>query len=174
MRCFSVAEPINPQPVIGTSRRPKGSSPLGGSNRPLIKLAMTTRPPAEAALLGWRGWRAGVEKLRNGSDKLSRRERLRQHDAVRDTLGRPIISVFPAHVNDGKVGIDFSGVSGNIPAVDLARTEINVRDERPVFPLGSIKQLDGIFAGRSYDCLEPAVSKALFDDALKKLIVFND
>jgi hypothetical protein len=74
--------------------------------------------------------RAGVKKLGNGNDKLRWRERLRQHDTVRDALGRPIVSVFAAHVNDGEVSVDFSGVSGDIPAVHLASPKIDVGDER--------------------------------------------
>jgi hypothetical protein len=66
-------------------------------------------------------WRcSSIMKVRNGGDKLGWRKRLSQHDAVRDTLGRPIVIVFAAHLNDGKVGGDFSGVSRDIPTVDLA------------------------------------------------------
>jgi hypothetical protein len=43
-----------------------------------------------------------------------------------------------------------------------------------VFAVGGIKQLDGIFAGRSYYGLKSAVAKALLDEVLNKLIVFND
>jgi len=80
----------------------------------------------------------------------------------------------PAHVNNRKVWIDFSGVSGDIPAVKLAGTEIDVRDKRPVFAFGSIKQSDGIFAGRSYYRFESAISQADLDNALNELIVFDD
>jgi hypothetical protein len=44
------------------------------------------RLPTEAALRRWRGRRARIEKLRNGSNKLGGRERLRQHDAVGDAF----------------------------------------------------------------------------------------
>ena len=43
-----------------------------------------------------------------------------------------------------------------------------------VFAVGGIKQLDGIFAGRSYYGLKSAVAEAFLDEALNKLIVFND
>jgi hypothetical protein len=65
-------------------------------------------------------------------------------------------------------------VSGDIPAVNLAGTEINVGDKRSVFAFGGIKELDGIFTGRSYYGLESAVTQAVFDNALNKLVVFND
>ena len=120
------------------------------------------------------GWRARIEKLGYGSDELSGRERLRQHDAVGDAPGCPIVGVFSAHVNDGKARVDFSGMLGDVPPVEFSRTEIDVGDKRPVFALGGIKQLDGIFAGRSYDSLESTLAQAVFDNALNKPVVFND
>jgi hypothetical protein len=121
---------------------------FGRGGKWLISLPRSKRkrPPTEAALLSWGGWVARIEKLRNARDKLRWRERLRQHDAVRDTLGRPIIGVPSAHVNDGKVGVDFSRVSGQVPPVKLSRSQIDVCDKRSVFAFGGIKQLDGIFA----------------------------
>jgi hypothetical protein len=68
--------------------------------------------------LGRSGRGAVIEELRDGSDELRWRERLRQHDAVRDAFGCPIVSVFATHVNDGKIGVDLSGVSGDVPAFD--------------------------------------------------------
>jgi hypothetical protein len=126
---------------------------------------------SEAALLGGR---ACIEKLGNGSDELSGRERLCQHDAVGDSPGCPIVSVFSAHVNDRKVRVDFSGMLGDIPPVEFSPTEIDVRDERPVFAFGGVKQLDGIFAGRRDDGLESALAQAVFDDVLNKPVVFHD
>jgi len=90
---------------------------------------------------------ARIDKLRDGSDELRSRERLRQHDAVRDTLGRPIIGLPSAHVNDRKVGVDFSRVSGYVLPIEISRSQIDVSDKRSVFAFGGIKQLDGIFAG---------------------------
>jgi len=127
--------------------------------------------PTEAGLLGWR---ARIEKLRNSSDELRWRERLRQHDAVRDAPGCPIVSLCSGHVNDGKVRIDFSSVSCDVPPVELSRTQIDVRDKRSVFAFGSIKQLDGVFSGRRYDNFESSLAQAVLDNALNKLIVFND
>jgi hypothetical protein len=112
--------------------------------------------------------------LRNGSDKLRWRERLRQHDAVRDALGRPIVSVFAAHVNDGKVKVDFPGVSRHVPAVEPVLPEIDVGDEGSKFSFGGVKQLYGIFAGRSYDDLESPIGQALLDHALNEMVVLND
>lgn len=123
------------------------------------------------ALLGWRG---RIEKLRNRCDKLSGREWLRQHDAVRDALGRPLVGFDPAHVNDGKVRIDFSSVPRDLPPVELFWTEINVRDNRAVFAFRGIKQRDGIFAGRSNYSLKSTFAQAAFDNALNELVVFND
>ena len=91
---------------------------------------------ANRGLLSWRG---RIEKLRNGSDKLSGRERFGQHDAVRDALGRPVVGFGPAHVNDGKVRIDFSSVSCDLPPVHVFGSKIDVRDKRPVFTLSDIK-----------------------------------
>jgi hypothetical protein len=112
--------------------------------------------------------------VRNGGDKLRWRERLRQHDAVRDAFGRPIFSVFAAHIDDRKFGVDFSRVSGDIPAVDLVWSEINVCDQCSIFPLGSVKQLNGIFTGRSCRYLESPIRKVFFDDAPDKMVVLDD
>lgn len=129
---------------------------------------------AACALLSLGGRRARIEKLRHGGDKLSGCEWLCQHDAVRDALGRPIFGFVSAHINDGKVGVDFSSVSCDLPPVELSRLQIDVGDKRSVFAVGSIKQLDGIFARRSYCSLEPTLAQALFDKVLHELIVFND
>jgi hypothetical protein len=102
------------------------------------------------------------------------RERFRLHDAVRDTLGGSIISVFSARVNHRKVRINFSGMFGDLPAVSLARPQIDVCNECPVFSCGSIKQCDGILTGRGYDGLKSTVGKALLDQALNKLVIFDD
>ena len=123
-------------------------------------------------LLGWRC--SSIKKVRNGGDQLRWRERLRQHDTVRDALGCPIVSVLAAHVNDGKVRIDFSGASGDIPAIDLVWPEIDVGDQRSIFSFGLVEQFQGIFARRSDYYLESSVSKAFFDDALNKMVVLND
>jgi hypothetical protein len=71
--------------------------------------------------------------MRNGGDKLRWRERLRQHDAVRDVLRRPIVNIFSAHINDGKVWIDFSGMSSDNPAVNLISSKIDVGNKGSVF-----------------------------------------
>lgn len=120
------------------------------------------------------GWRACIEKLRNGGDELRWCEWLRQHDAVGDTLGCPIVGFVSAHVDNGKVRVDFSSMLCDIPPVEFSRTEIDVRDKRPVFAFGLIKQFDGIFADRSYDGLKSTLVQGVFDNALNKLIVFND
>lgn len=78
------------------------------------------------------------------------------------------------HVNDGKVGVDFSGVSGDIPAVDPVSPQIDVGNKGSIFAFGCVKQLNGIFAGGSYFDLEAAIRKGLFHDALNKLVVLND
>ena len=87
------------------------------------------RPPTEAAL---RCRCPAIQELRNGSDKLRGRERLRQHDAIRYTFGRPIFSVCAAHVYDGKRWIDLSGLLGDFPTVHPA-PQTDVGYERAVF-----------------------------------------
>ena len=129
------------------------------------------RLPTVAALFGWR---VRIKKLRNGCEELRWCERLRQHDAVRHPLGSPILGIVSAHVNDGKVRVDFSSMPCDVPTVEFSRPQIDVRDKRPVFAFGGIKQLNGIFAGRSQHSLESTIAQALFDDALNKLVVFND
>jgi hypothetical protein len=124
-----------------------------------------------AALLGWRSL---IEKLGNGGNELWWRERLRQHDAVRDAFGCPIVSVFSAHVNNGKVRVDFSSVLCDVPPVEFARTKIDVRDKRTVFAFGGIKQLNGIFPGRSYYSFKSTLTQAVLDKVLNNLVVFND
>jgi hypothetical protein len=78
-------------------------------------------------------------------------------------LDAPIISVLTAYINEGKVEVDFSCVSSDVPAVDLAQPEIDVGDQRSIFTLGHVKQLDCIFARRSCCCLESAISKVFLD-----------
>jgi len=117
-----------------------------------------------AALLGWRSL---IEKLGNGGNELRWRERLRQHDAVRDAFGCPIVKIYSAYVNDGKVRVDFSGVSCDVPPVELSRAQIDVSDECSIFAVGLVKQLDGILAGNdpmamgAVDALKAANRKAL-------------
>ncbi len=63
---------------------------------------------------------------------------------------------------------------GDLPAVSLARLQIYVCNERSIFPRGSIQQCDGIFARRSYGGLKTTIGKALLDQALNELIIFDD
>src|ERR1700729_2157104 len=121
-----------------------------------------------------RGRCSSIKKLGNGGYKLRRREWLRQHDAIRDPLRRPIASVSAAHVNDGKGRVYFSGMSGDVPAVDLVAPKIDVGDKRSIFSFGCVEQLQSIFAGRSCDYLKSAVSWAFFDDAPNKMVVLSD
>jgi len=123
-------------------------------------------------MLRWRY--SSIKKLGNGGYKLRRREWLRQHDAIRDPLRRPIASISAAHVNDGKGRVYFSGMSGDVPAVDLVAPKIDVGDKRSIFSFGCVEQLQSIFAGRSYYYLKSTVGKACFDDALNRLVVLND
>src|ERR1700726_1700346 len=119
-----------------------------------------------------RGRCSSIKKLGNGGYKLRRREWLRQHDAIRDPLRRPITSISAAHVNDGKGRVYFYGMSGDVPAVDLVAPKIDVGDKRSIFSFGCVEQ--SIFAGRNYYYLKSTVGKACFDDALNKLVVLND
>jgi hypothetical protein len=89
-------------------------------------------------------------------------------------LGTPLDAQSPASLPLMKVRVDFSGVSGDIPAVDLVAPEIDIGDQRTIFPLGCIEQLHGIFAGRSYHDLKSPLGEGLFDYALNKMIVLND
>ena len=89
-------------------------------------------------------------------------------------MGCPIVGILSAHVNDGKVRVDLSGVSCDVPPIEISRREIDVRDKRSVFAFGGIKPLDGILAGRSDDSREPAFPQAVFDHVLNKLVVFHD
>src|ERR1700722_1119401 len=132
----------------------------------------TQSPALTEVMLRWRC--SSIKKLGNGGYKLRRREWLRQHDAIRDTLRRPITSISAAHVNDRKGRVYFSGMSGDVPAVDLDSPKIDVGHKRSIFSFGCVEQLQSIFAGRSYYYLKSAVGKAFFDDALNKLIVLND
>src|SRR3984885_2423366 len=92
-----------------------------------------TRSPAlTEVMLRWRC--SSIKKLGSGGYKLRRREWLRQHDAIRDPLRRPITSISAAHVNDGKGRVYFSGMSGDVPAVDLDSPKIDVGDKRSIFP----------------------------------------
>jgi hypothetical protein len=146
----------------------------------LIRRIVMAHDPADLAgteaarLAALLGWRSLIEKLGNGGNELRWRERLRQHDAVRDAFGCPIVKIYSAYVNDGKVRVDFSGVSCDVPPVELSRAQIDVSDECSIFAVGLVKQLDGILAGRSYDNLKSTLAQGFFDDALNKLIVFND
>ena len=54
-----------------------------------------------------RGRRA-CQELRDGGNKLSGREGLRQHDTVGDALYCPIVTAFAAHINHRKCVTDGS------------------------------------------------------------------
>jgi hypothetical protein len=65
-------------------------------------------------------------------------------------------------------------MSSDSPAVNLISSKIDVSDKGSVFSLGRVKQLHGVVARRSYDGLESPISKALFDDALDKMVILHD
>ena len=65
-------------------------------------------------------------------------------------------------------------MSCDVPPVYRSGTQIDVRDKRPVFAFGSIKQLDGTLARRSYDGFESSVAEAFPNDVLNILVVFDD
>ena len=75
--------------------------------------------------------RAAVEKLRDGGDKLGRRERLLKHDAVGDALGGPISGAIAAHLDDREFGCDLTGVLSDFPTVHSA-PQIDVGHERAI------------------------------------------
>jgi hypothetical protein len=75
-----------------------------------------------------------TEILGNRGNKLGRRERLRQHNAVRNTLGCPILRTFPAYINHAKFGINLFGLADDFPTVDLVAAQIYAGGERPILP----------------------------------------
>jgi hypothetical protein len=75
---------------------------------------------------------ATVEKIRNCRDELCGSERLFQHDAVWYAFRGPIRRCGSAHVDDGKIRFDLSGVLGDFPAVHFA-FQIDVGRECSIF-----------------------------------------
>jgi hypothetical protein len=123
------------------------------------------------AVLRWR--LCAIEKLGNGSDKLGGRERLRQHDAIGYTFGRPIFSLCAAHVYVGKPWVDLSGLLGDFPTVHPA-PQTDVGYERAVFAQATLKQ-GYRFLTRSGDSrFKAALGKGLVNDCLNSLVVFNN
>jgi hypothetical protein len=123
------------------------------------------------AVLRWR--LCAIEKLGNGSDKLGGRERLRQHDAIGYTFGRPIFSVCAAHVYDGKPWVDLSGLLGDFPTVHPA-PQTDVGYERAVFAQATFKQAYRFLTRSGGSRFKAAVGKGLFNDCLNSLVVFNN
>jgi hypothetical protein len=66
-------------------------------------------------------WRNLIEKLGNGRDDLSRRERLLQEDAIGNAMGGPLIGSRARHVNDWDFRVEFSGTLGNVPSREHAK-----------------------------------------------------
>ena len=64
--------------------------------------------------------RVPLLKVRHGCHKLRRRERFREHDAVRRAFGGLICGGVPAHINEGKCRVDLSGVPGSFPNTHFA------------------------------------------------------
>jgi len=101
------------------------------------------------------------------------RERLRQHDAIGYTFGRPIVSVCAAHVYDGKRWVDLSGLLGDFPTVEPA-PQTDVGYERAVFDQATLKQ-GYRFLTRSGDSrFKAALGKGLVNNCLNRLFVFNN
>ena len=90
--------------------------------------------------------RTGIQKLGHSRNKLGGGERLRQHDAVRNALGGPVLGAVAAHIDHWKSRIDFSGVAGNVPTVQLVAAKIDIGYERTVFPICAVKQCDSLLA----------------------------
>ena len=62
----------------------------------------------------------------------------------------------------------------DFPSIHLVSPETNVRYQRSVFALGSVKQLHSTLTRYCNGYLEPSISKGIFDDTLNEMIVFND
>jgi hypothetical protein len=103
-----------------------------------------------SAVNALRRGRTTIEKLRNRAHKLGRRERLRRHNAIWNTLGCPILSTFATHIDHAKFGIQPSGLTGDFPTVNLPAAQIYIGNERPIFAASSVKLFDG-FPGRRGD-----------------------
>ena len=74
----------------------------------------------------------------------------------------PIVGVFATHVHDGKIRVDFSGVSGDIPAVDPASPKINIGHEHPIFSIGRVKQFHCVFALNKMVVLDDQDNQRIF------------
>jgi hypothetical protein len=124
------------------------------------------RPPIVAAL---RCRLPGIEKLGNGGDKLGRRKRLGQKDAVGNPLRAPIVCTVAGHVDGGKFRVDLSGALGDLPAVHPVSPEISVGHQRAEFAPASGQQGDSLFTRRGDSRFETALRKSVFDDALNRI-----
>ena len=62
----------------------------------------------------------------------------------------------------------------DFPSIHLVSPETNVRYQRSVFAIGSVKQLHSTLTGYCDGYLEPSIRKGIFDDTLNEIIVFND
>jgi hypothetical protein len=114
-----------------------------------------------------------VEKIRNRGDKLRRRERLLQENAVGNAARRPAADRCAGDVDDRKGRVDFPGLLCDLPAIHPA-LQLHVGHQRAIFQQAALEKRDGLLAGRGDGRFEPAFGKRIFDYYLNVGIVFND
>jgi len=120
-----------------------------------------------------RGWRARIEKLGNGGHELGGRERLGQKDAVGNAVRTILVGVGAGHVNDGKIRVDLPGFLRDFPTAHIA-AQIDIGHQRAVFGRVALEQRHRLFARRGNGRFKAAITKRVFNDALNRLVVFND
>jgi hypothetical protein len=134
----------------------------------------TTRRQLRSSSRGdLRGRCTGIEKLGNGGDELRGRERLGQKDAVGNAVRTIFVGAGAGHVNDGKIRVDLSGKPGDFPTAHTA-AQIDVGHQRAVFGRAALEQRHRLFARSGNSRFKAAIAKRVFNDALNRLVVFND
>jgi len=125
-------------------------------------------------LLAQSGRRASdVEELRNGRDELGWCEWFFEKDAAGDALRGPLIRRSAGHVDDRKCWVRLPHPSGDIPTAQPSH-QTNVRDERLVLLGAAHEQSKGLFGGGQNICLEAGLGERVFQNALQRVLVFDD
>lgn len=85
-----------------------------------------------------------------------------------------MIGALAGHINHGKPRIDLPGATGDVPAIQVVASHIDVCHDRAVVDFLGVEQLDGNLCRGCESDLKSAVPESFLDNALNERVVFDD